>query len=151
MLDHIPIDRSEIEETGDYDLEGLFVRLGAEIDEIGAKRVVLDTIEVLFAAFSDQNIIRAEIKRLFRWLADKGVTAIVTGESGERSITRQGLEEYVADFVLVFNHLINDETATRRLRIVKYRGSAHGTNEFSFLIDQHGISTARLGTSCSWR
>jgi len=145
-LDHIRVERSEMEETGDYDLEGLFVRLGAEIDAIGARRVVLDTIEVLFSAFKDQIIIRAEIKRLFQWLADRGVTAIVTGESGERHITRHGLEEYVADFVVVFNHLVNDETATRRLRIVKYRGSAHGTNEFSFLIDQRGISVLPISS-----
>ncbi len=135
-----------MEETGEYDLEGLFVRLGAEIDAIGAKRVVLDTIEVLFSAFKDQVIIRAELKRLFQWLADRGVTAIVTGESGERHITRHGLEEYVADFVVVFNHLVNEETATRRLRIVKYRGSAHGTNEFSFLIDQRGISVLPISS-----
>ena len=145
-LDHIRIERSEMEETGDYDLEGLFVRLGAEIDAIGARRVVLDTIEVLFSAFKDQIIIRAELKRLFQWLADRGVTAIVTGESGERHITRHGLEEYVADFVVVLNHLVNDETATRRLRIVKYRGSAHGTNEFSFLIDQRGISVLPISS-----
>ena len=145
-LDHIRIEPSEMEETGDYDLEGLFVRLGAEIDAVGAKRVVLDTIEVLFSAFEDEVIVRAEIKRLFQWLADRGVTAIVTGESGDRHITRHGLEEYVADFVVVFNHLVNDETATRRLRIVKYRGSAHGTNEFSFLIDQRGISVLPISS-----
>ena len=145
-LDHIRVERSEMEETGEYDLEGLFVRLGAEIDAIGARRVVLDTIEVLFSAFKDEIMIRAEIKRLFQWLADRGVTAIVTGESGERHITRHGLEEYVADFVVVFNHLVNDETATRRLRIVKYRGSAHGTNEFSFLIDQRGISVLPISS-----
>ena len=139
-LDHIRIERTEMEETGEYDLEGLFVRLGADIDAIGAKRVVLDTIEVLFSAFNDEVIIRAEIKRLFRWLADRGVTAIVTGESGQGEITRHGLEEYVADFVVVLNHLVSDETATRRLRIVKYRGSAHGTNEYSFLIDEKGVS-----------
>ena len=145
-LDHIRVERSEMEETGEYDLEGLFVRLGAEIDAIGAKRVVLDTIEVLFSAFSDEIIIRAEIKRLFQWLADRGVSAIVTGESGGKAITRHGLEEYVADFVVVFNHLVTDETATRRLRIVKYRGSAHGTNEVSFLIDQRGISVLPISS-----
>jgi circadian clock protein KaiC len=145
-LDHIRVERSEMEETGEYDLEGLFVRLGAEIDAVGAKRVVLDTIEVLFSAFSDEIIIRAEIKRLFRWLADRGVTAVVTGESGEKAITRHGLEEYVADFVVVFNHVVTDETATRRLRIVKYRGSAHGTNEFSFLIDGRGISVLPISS-----
>jgi circadian clock protein KaiC len=145
-LDHIRVERNEIEEAGDYDLEGLFVRLGAEIDAIGAKRVVLDTIEVLFSAFKDEVVIRAEIKRLFQWLADRGVTAIVTGESGERSITRHGLEEYVADCVVVLSHLVDDETATRRLRIVKYRGSAHGTNETAFLIDQHGISVLPLSS-----
>ena len=145
-LDHIHVERNEFEETGDYDLEGLFVRLGAEIDAIGAKRVVLDTIEVLFSAFTNEVIVRSEIKRLFQWLADKGVTAIVTGESGEKTITRHGLEEYVADFVIVLSHLVSDETATRRLRIVKYRGSAHGTNEFSFLIDQRGISVLPISS-----
>jgi len=145
-LDHIRVERSEMEETGDYDLEGLFVRLGAEIDAIGAKRVVLDTIEVLFSAFKDEIVIRAEIKRLFQWLADRGVTAIVTGESGDRHITRHGLEEYVADFVVVLTHLVDDMTATRRLRIVKYRGSSHGTNECAFLIDQHGISVLPLSS-----
>jgi circadian clock protein KaiC len=145
-LDHIRIERSEMEETGEYDLEGLFVRLGAEIDAIGARRVVLDTIEVLFSAFSDEIIIRAEIKRLFQWLSDRGVTAIVTGESGEKAITRHGLEEYVADFVVVFSHVVTDETATRRLRIIKYRGSAHGTNEFSFLIDRRGISVLPISS-----
>jgi circadian clock protein KaiC len=145
-LDHIRVESSEMEETGEYDLGGLFVRLGAEIDAVGAKRVVLDTIEVLFSAFKDQVLIRAEIKRLFQWLADRGVTAVVTGESGQKLITRHGLEEYVADFVVVFNHLVTDETATRRLRIVKYRGSAHGTNEFSFLIDQQGISVLPISS-----
>jgi circadian clock protein KaiC len=139
-LDHIRIERSEIEETGDYDLEGLFVRLGAEIDAVGARRVVLDTIEVLFSAFKDEIIIRSEMKRLFRWLAERGVTAVVTAESGAEGITRHGLEEYVADCVVVLNHLVDDETATRRLRILKYRGSAHGTSEYSFLIDERGVS-----------
>jgi len=145
-LDHIHVERNEFEETGDYDLEGLFVRLGADIDAIKAKRVVLDTIEVLFSAFTNEVIVRSEIKRLFQWLADKGVTAIVTGESGEKTISRHGLEEYVADFVVVLTHLVNDETATRRLRIVKYRGSAHGTNEFSFLIDRRGISVLPISS-----
>ena len=145
-LDHIRIERNEMEETGEYDLEGLFVRLGAEIDAIKAKRVVLDTIEVLFSAFTDEVVVRSEIKRLFAWLAERGVTAIVTGEAGERTITRHGLEEYVADFVVVLSHLVSDETATRRLRIVKYRGSAHGTNEFSFLIDERGISVLPISS-----
>ena len=145
-LDHIRVVRNEMEETGDYDLEGLFVRLGAEIDAIGAKRVVLDTIEVLFSAFEDEVVIRAEIKRLFQWLADRDVTAIVTGESGDSTFTRRGLEEYVADFVVVLTHLVDDMTATRRLRIVKYRGSSHGTNECAFLIDQRGISVLPLSS-----
>jgi circadian clock protein KaiC len=145
-LDHIRVERSEMAETGEYDLEGLFVRLGAEIDAIGAKRVVLDTIEVLFSAFNDEIIIRSEIKRLFQWLADRGVTAVVTGESGERAITRHGLEEYVADFVVVFSHLVTDETATRRLRIVKYRGSGHDTNELPFLVDEHGIAVLPISS-----
>ena len=145
-LDHIHVERSEMEETGEYDLEGLFVRLGAEIDAIKAQRVVLDTIEVLFSAFTNEVIVRSEIKRLFQWLADRGVTAIVTGESGEGAITRHGLEEYVADFVVVLSHIVTDETATRRLRIVKYRGSAHGTNEFSFLIDERGVSVLPISS-----
>ena len=139
-LDHVRIERSEIAETGEYDLEGLFVRLGFAIDTIGAKRVVLDTLEALFSGLPNHAILRAELRRLFRWLKDRGVTAIITGERGEHSLTRYGLEEYVADCVIVLDHRINDQISTRRLRVVKYRGSAHGTNEYPFLIGEHGIS-----------
>jgi circadian clock protein KaiC len=140
VLDNVSIERSEIEETGEYDLEGLFVRLGHAIDTIGAKRVVLDTIEALFAGFSNASILRAELRRLFRWLKDKGVTAIITGERGEGTLTRHGLEEYVADCVIVLDHRVEQQTSTRRLRILKYRGTAHGTNEYPFLIDEAGIT-----------
>ncbi len=140
VLDHVKIERREIEETGDYDLEGLFVRLGYAIDSIGARRVVLDTIESLFAGLANQSILRAELRRLFRWLKDRGVTAMITGERGEGTLTRQGLEEYVSDAVIVLDHRVTEQISTRRLRIVKYRGSAHGTNEYPFLIDEDGIS-----------
>lgn len=139
-LDYVHIDRSEIEETGDYDLEGLFIRLGYAIDSIGAKRVVLDTIEALFSGLDNEATLRAELRRLFRWLKDKGVTAIVTGEQGESTLTRYGLEEYVADCVIFLDHKVSGQMATRRLRIVKYRGSSHGTNEYPFLIDEQGFS-----------
>ena len=140
LIDYVHIDPSEIEETGDYDLEGLFIRLGCAIDAIGAKRVVLDTIEVLFSGFKNDAILRAELARLFRWLKDKGVTAIVTGERGEKSLTRYGLEEYVADCVIAVDNRLENQIATRRLRIIKYRGSSHGTNEYPFLIEEDGIS-----------
>ncbi|MDP3452006.1 MAG: circadian clock protein KaiC [Bacteroidales bacterium] len=140
VLDHVHIERSEIEETGEYDLEALFIRLGYAIDSIGAKRVVLDTIESLFAGLPNQLILRAELRRLFRWLKDKGVTAIITGERGDSKLTRQGLEEYVSDCVIMLDHRVNEQTSTRRLRIVKYRGSIHGTNEYPFLIDENGFS-----------
>jgi circadian clock protein KaiC len=139
-LDHVQIERSEIEETGEYDLEGLFIRLGYAIDTIGAKRVVLDTIESLFAGLPNQLILRAELRRLFHWLKDKGVTAIITGERGEETLTRQGLEEYVSDCVIMLDHRVTEQTSTRRLRVVKYRGSIHGTNEYPFLIDENGFS-----------
>jgi len=140
ILDHVHIERSEIEETGEYDLEGLFIRLGHAIDSIGAKRVVLDTIEALFAGLPDHAILRAELRRLFRWLKDRGMTAVITGEKGEGTITRYGLEEYVADCVITLDHRVADQISTRRLRVVKYRGSAHGTNEYPFLIGERGIS-----------
>ncbi len=139
-VSHVHIDRSEIEETGEYDLEGLFIRLEHDINSIGAKRVVLDTIENLFAGLSNEGILRAELRRLFNWLKDKGVTAIITGERGEGKLTRQGLEEYVSDCVILLDHRIINQISTRRLRIVKYRGSVHGTNEYPFLIDDEGIS-----------
>ncbi len=140
IIDYVRVERTEIEEAGEYDLEGLFIRLGHAIDSIGAKRVALDTIEVLFGALPNQGILRAELHRLFRWLKDKGVTAVITGERGEGSITRFGLEEYVADCVIVLDHRVNEQVSTRRLRIVKYRGSLHGTNEYPFLIGRTGIS-----------
>jgi circadian clock protein KaiC len=139
-LDYVYIERSEIEETGEYDLEGLFLRLNYAIDSVQAKRVVLDTIEVLFAGLPNENIIRAELRRLFRWLKQKGVTALVTGERGNSGLSRFGLEEYVADCVILLDHRVDDQISTRRLRVVKYRGSFHGTNEYPFLIDEGGIS-----------
>jgi circadian clock protein KaiC len=140
VLDFVYIERSEIEETGEYDLEGLFIRLGHAIYSIGAKRVVLDTIESLFAGLPNPLILRAELRRLFRWLKNKGVTAIITGERGEGTLTRHGLEEYVSDCVIVLDHRANEQVSSRRLRVVKYRGSTHGTNEYPFLIDENGIS-----------
>ncbi|OCX51339.1 KaiC 1 [Mucilaginibacter sp. PPCGB 2223] len=139
-VDHVHIEISEIEETGEYDLDGLFIRLGHAIDSIGAKRVVLDTIENLFSGLVNQTILRAELRRMFHWLKEKGVTAIITGERGEGQLTRQGLEEYVSDCVILLDHRIINQISTRRLRIVKYRGSLHGTNEYPFLIDEEGIS-----------
>ena len=140
LIDYVRIERSEIDETGDYDLEGLFIRLGSAINTIGAKRVVLDTIENLFAGLQNQGILRAELRRLFRWLKDKGVSAVITAERGEGALTRHGLEEYVSDCVILLDHRVTDQVSTRRLRIVKYRGTAHGTNEYPFLIDEDGFS-----------
>ncbi len=140
VVDHVRVERSEIEEAGEYDLDGLFIRLGHAIDSIKATRVVLDTIESLFAGLDNQAILRAELRRLFHWLKTKGVTAIITGERGEATLTRQGLEEYVSDCVIVLDHRVIEQVSTRRLRIVKYRGSTHGTNEYPFLIDEDGIS-----------
>ncbi len=139
-LDHVKIERSEIEETGEYDLEGLFIRLGHAVDSIGAKRVVLDTLEALFASLPNEAVLRAELRRLFRWLKDRGLTAVITGERGKESLTRYGLEEYVADCVILLDHRVRENISTRRLRIVKYRGSAHGTNEYPFLITDEGFS-----------
>ena len=140
VLDHVHIERSEIEETGEYDLEGLFIRLGHAVKSIGAKRVVLDTVEALFAGLPNHAILRAELRRLFRWLKDQGLTAVITGERGEQSLTRYGLEEYVADCVIILDQRIQEQISTRRLRVLKYRGSAHGTNEYPFLIGERGIS-----------
>ncbi len=139
-VDYVRVERSEIEETGEYDLEGLFVRLDHAIRTVGAKRVVLDTIESLFAGLKNDTILRSELRRLFRWLKDRGVTAVITGERGEGALTRQGLEEYVSDAVILLDHRVHDQVSTRRLRVVKYRGSHHGTNEYPFLIDAQGIS-----------
>jgi circadian clock protein KaiC len=139
-LDHVHLERSEIEETGEYDLEGLFIRLGHAVQRIGAKRVMLDTLEALFAGLPNHAILRAELRRLFRWLKDRGLTAVITGERGEKTLTRYGLEEYVADCVIVLDHRVSDQISTRRLRVAKYRGTAHGTNEYPFLIGSRGIS-----------
>jgi len=139
-FEHITIDPSEFAEIGEYDLEGLFLRLELAIDTVGAKRVVLDTIESLFSAFSNPAILRAEIRRLFDWLKEKGLTTVITGERGDGTLTRQGLEEYVSDCVLLLDHRVHNQISTRRLRIVKYRGTAHGTNEYPFLIDEDGFS-----------
>jgi circadian clock protein KaiC len=146
-VDHITIDRSEIEENGEFDLGGLFIRLGFAIDAVGAKRVVLDTLEALFGGFSNQAILRAELRRLFRWLKDKGVTAVITAERGDGTLTRQGLEEYVSDCVIVLDHRVVDQISTRRLRVVKYRGTTHGTNEYPFLIDEGGFSVLPITSS----
>ena len=140
VLDFVYVGDREIETSGEFDLEGLFIRLGHAIDSIGAKRVVLDTIEALFSRLPNQRILRAELHRLFRWLKEKGVTAIITGERGEDTLTRQGLEEYISDCVIVLDHRVSDQVSSRRLRVVKYRGSTHGTNEYPFLIDEDGIS-----------
>ena len=140
LLEHVHIERSEIHETGEYDLEGLFIRLNHAIDSIGAKRVVLDTLEALFAGLPNEAILRAELRRLFRWLKDKGVTAVITAERGREQLTRHGLEEYVSDCVILLDHRVNDQIATRHLRVVKYRGALHGTNEFPFLIGDDGLS-----------
>ncbi len=140
LLEHVHIERSEIHETGEYDLEGLFVRLNHAIDSIGAKRVVLDTLEALFAGLPNEAILRAELRRLFRWLKVKGVTAVITAERGREQLTRHGLEEYVSDCVILLDHRVNDQIATRHLRVVKYRGALHGTNEFPFLIGDNGVS-----------
>lgn len=145
-LDQIIVERAEIEETGEYDLEGLFIRLGYAIDSIGAKRVVLDTIETLFSGLSNAAILRNELQRLFRWLKEKGVTAVITGERGDGVLTRQGLEEYVSDCVILLDHRVQNQVSTRRLRIVKYRGSLHGTNEYPFLIDRDGFSVLPVTT-----
>ena len=147
LIDHVRVERSEIEETGDYDLEGLFVRLGHAIESIGAKRVVLDTLESLFSGLSNTAILRAELRRLFRWLKDRQVAAIITAERGEASLTRHGLEEFVSDCVILLDHRVTNQLSTRRLRIVKYRGTTHGTNEFPFLIDERGISVLPITSS----
>ncbi|GJE27833.1 circadian clock protein KaiC [Methylobacterium organophilum] len=139
-IDHVRVERSEIEETGEYDLDGLFIRLGFAVDSVKAKRVVLDTIETLFSGFGNETILRSELRRLFGWIKDRGLTAIITGERGDGALTRQGLEEYVSDCVVLLDNRVEEQITTRRLRVVKYRGSAHGTNEYPFLIDAEGIS-----------
>lgn len=140
VIDYVKVERSEIDEAGEYDLEALFIRLACAIDSIGAKRVVLDTIETLFSGFSNPAVLRAELRRLFYWLKERGVTAVITGERGDGQLTRQGLEEYVSDCVILLDHRVTEQVSTRRLRIVKYRGTTHGTNEYPFLISDRGIS-----------
>lgn len=140
LVDYVHVERREIEESGEYDLEGLFVRLDHAIKEIGAKRVMLDTIETLFAGLDDEGILRSELRRLFRWLRDRGVTTVVTAERGENLFTRHGLEEYITDAVISLDHRVQDQISTRRIRVVKYRGSTHGTNEYPFLINRDGIA-----------
>ena len=148
QLDQVTVDRAEINASGEYDLEALFVRIGYAIDSIGAKRIVLDTLEILFGGLGDDALLRNELQRLFRWLKDRGITAIITAERGDGSLTRQGLEEYVSDCVILLDHRVIDQVSTRRLRIVKYRGSAHGTNEYPFLIDEDGITVMPLSSTC---
>lgn len=144
VIDHVQVERSQIEETGEYDLEGLFVRLNYAIDSIGAKRVLIDTIESLFAGLANESVLRSELRRLFLWLKEKGVTAVITGEKGEGTLTRHGLEEYVSDCVILLDHRMVDSVSTRRLRVVKYRGSTHATNEYPFLINERGFSVLPL-------
>jgi len=145
-VDHVRIERSEIEESGEYDLEGLFIRIGFAIDSIGARRVAIDTLEVLFAGLPNPGILRAELRRLFRWLKEKGLTAIVTAERGGNGLTRHGLEEYISDCVLTLDQRVSDQISTRRLRVVKYRGSAHDTDEVPFLIDEGGLSVLPISS-----
>lgn len=145
-LDGVQIERSEIEETGDYDLEGIFARLGSAIAAVGARRVALDGLDALFAAFPSETIVRSELRRLFRWLKAQGVTAVITGERGEKTLTRHGFEEYVSDCVLFLDHRVSNQVATRRLRVVKYRGSSHGTNEYPILIDHRGFSVLPISS-----
>jgi circadian clock protein KaiC len=143
-IDHVEVARHEFEETGEYDLSGLFVRMEHAIRSIGAKRVVMDTIEALFSGLPNEAIVRAELRRLFRWLKGQGVTTMITAESGRGALTRHGLEEYVADCVILLDHRVSEQLSTRRLRVVKYRGSAHGTNEYPFLLDESGISVVPI-------
>lgn len=146
FLDYVRIEPSEIQETGEYDLEGLFVRLRHAVESVGAKRVVLDTVEAIFSGFANAGMLRAEIRRLFRWLKDRGLTTVITAERGEGTLTRYGLEEYVSDCVVSLDHRVNEQISTRRMRIVKYRGSSHGTDEYPFLIDKKGFSVLPLSS-----
>jgi circadian clock protein KaiC len=140
LLDHVLLERRDIQEKGDFNLEGLFIRLEHAIDSIGAKRVVLDSIESVFAGVTDAGILRLEIKRLFRWLKEKQVTAIITGELAQGSFTRHGLEEYISDCIILLDNRVREQISTRRIRVIKYRGSNHGTNEYPFVIDKGGLS-----------
>lgn len=147
FIDHVHVERAEIDENGEYDLEGLFIRLAHAVEQVGAKRVVLDTIETLFSGFTNQGILRSELRRLFYWLKERGLTTVITGERGEGALTRQGLEEYVSDCVILLDHRVTGQISTRRMRVVKYRGSTHGTNEYPFLIDEEGISVLPITAS----
>ncbi|MEA2479025.1 MAG: circadian clock protein KaiC [Thermoleophilaceae bacterium] len=140
VIDHVNAVAAEMDEAGDWDLDGLFLRLGAAIDRVGAKRIVIDTIETLFGAFSNTALLRSELRRLFAWLKEREVTAVITAERGDGTLTRHGIEEYVSDCVIVLDHRVTEQTSTRRLRILKYRGSVHGTNEYPFLIGESGLS-----------
>ena len=140
VIDHIYLERSLIEEAGEYDLEALFVRLGHAVDSVGAKRVLIDSVEALFAGLQDESVLRSELRRLFRWLKERELTAVITGERGNGTLTRHGLEEYISDCVILLDHRVTETVFTRRLRVVKYRGSMHGTNEYPFLIEEDGIS-----------
>lgn len=144
FIDYVHVDRKEIEETGEYDLDAIFIRLGDAIQRIGAKRVLLDTLEVLFSGLTNAGLLRAELRRLFRWLTSKGMTAVVTAETGTDAFTRYGLEEYIADCVILLDHRVTEQVSTRRLRILKYRGSAHGTNEYPFLMNEGGIAVVPI-------
>src|ERR1700736_4429373 len=140
FMDYVRVEPTEIQETGEYDLEGLFVRLQHAVDSVGAKRVVLDTLEAVFSGFANSGLLRAEIRRLFRWLKDRGLTTVVTAEKGDGTLTRYGLEEYVSDCVIFLDHRVTDQVSTRRMRVIKYRGSSHGADEVPFLIDERGFS-----------
>lgn len=146
FMDYVRVERSEIEESGEYDLEGLFIRLQYAIKAVGAKRVVLDTLEALFSGFGNDNILRAELRRLFRWLKDKGVTAVITAETGKGTLTRNGIDEYVADCVIFLDHRVEEQTSIRRLRVIKYRGTLHSTSEYPFLIGANGLSVFPLSS-----
>ncbi|WP_129629270.1 circadian clock protein KaiC [Candidatus Oscillochloris fontis] len=143
-VEYIFLDRNDVEEVGDYTLDGLFIRLGHIIEQIGVRRIALDTIEALFGGLQNEGIVRAELRRLFRWLKERGITAVVTAERGEGTLTRHGIEEYVADCVILLDHRVHDQISTRRLRVVKYRGSTHGTNEYPFLIDTNGLTVVPI-------
>lgn len=146
-VDHIRVERSEIEENGEYDLEGLFIRLGLALDSVKAKRLVIDTLETIFGGMESYGLLRSELKRLFNWLKERGITTIVTAERGDGTLTRHGLEEYVSDCVVLLDHRVHDQVSTRRLRVVKYRGSTHGSNEYPFLIDRDGLTVVPITTS----
>jgi circadian clock protein KaiC len=148
VIDHIAAVEPGVEDTGEWDLEGLFLRLGAAIDAVGAKRIAIDTVETLFGAFSNTAVLRSELRRLFAWLKERELTAVITGERGDGTLTRHGIEEYVSDCVIVLDHRVIEQTSTRRLRILKYRGSLHGTNEYPFFIGESGVSVLPI-TSAS--